>query len=104
MDILIKGMEMPKDCISCPFFDGSWCKAQPIDNWRTSNYRPSKGERQVTCPLVALPEHGRLISDTDVKALFRSGLSLDTDSDIDHVCGLIDGLPTIVEATNGSDN
>ena len=54
------------------------------------------------CPIIGeIPDrHGRLISDTDVKALLRSGLSLDTDADIDHVCGMIDGLPTILEANN----
>lgn len=63
--------------------------AHPID------YIPSD------CPIIGeIPDsHGRLISDTDVKALLRSGLSLDSDSDLDYVCRLIDGLPTIVEAT-----
>lgn len=89
MDILIKGMEMPKDTGSVTvtiYSDGStgiWTEQEMISDGMA----------------IELPSHGRLISDTDVKALLHSGLSLDTDSDIDHVCGLIDGLPTIVEAS-----
>ena len=88
-DILIKGMDMPKDTGSITvtiYSDGStgiWTEQEMIAGGMA----------------VALPEHGRLISDRDVKALLRSGLSLDTDADIDHVCGMIDGLPTILEAT-----
>lgn len=94
MDILIKNMEMPKRCTGC---FNSKCLL-------FFEHTDPNNSRHPNCPLVALPEHGRLISDTDVKALLRSGLSLDTDADIDHVCGLIDGLPTIVEANNGTDN
>jgi len=60
-DVLVKGMKMPKSCEECPFFDGSWCNAQPMENWRTSYFRPSKGERQESCPLIPVAEHGRLI-------------------------------------------
>lgn len=89
MDILIKGMEMPKERKMFVIeADGSvWVQIKDTSYFCTGT------------KAVALPEHGRLISDTDVKALLHSGLSLDTDSDMDYVCGLIDGLPTIVEAT-----
>ena len=90
-DILIKGMEMPKEghYYLEIFCDG---EIRRLDNI-------SEGFRDTEATAVALPPHGRLISDTDVKALLRSGLSLDSDSDMDYVCGLIDGLPTIVEAS-----
>ena len=104
-DILIEGiMEMPKTCAwrerkggclhNCFLY--CYCHAHSVYTYKENDERPSD------CPLVALPEHGRLISDTDVKALLRSGLSLDSDFDMDYVCGLIDGLPTIVEANNGN--
>ena len=63
MDILIKNMEMPKSCITgklpyyeyCPFF-GDCSKAS------------AKTERPSDCPLIPVPEHGRLI---DVDAVIR---------------------------------
>ena len=90
-DILIKNLEMPKEgnyylAVSC---DG---KIKRLDNI-------SEGFRDTDATAFALPEHGRLVSDKDVKNLLNSGLSLDSNADIDYVCGLIDGLPTIVEAT-----
>ena len=60
MSILIKGMEMPKNCDSCMFSRRSihnidWCvlteKDLPCD-----------------CPIVPVPPHGRLI---DADALYR---------------------------------
>lgn len=91
MDILIKNMEMPQEGHIEAYI---WCNGTVTYRKKIDN----QWDRNSTTA-VALPEHGRLISDTDVKALLHSGLSLDTDSDIDHVCGLIDGLPTIVEAS-----
>lgn len=73
MSVLIKGMEMPRDCPMCPLshwnrldeFTG--CEvvngkrfAVTIDEgYAQSNTRPS------WCPLVEIPPHGRLI-DADV--------------------------------------
>ena len=93
MDILIKNMELPKT-----ENDNFMVIVTPtgvIDVVENGNGFMIQKKYEA----VALPEHGRLISDTDVKALLHSGLSLDTDSDMDYVCGLIDELPTIVEAT-----
>lgn len=89
MDILIKGMEIPKDnkrIFLCIEKDG---EVGVFEEKKLIRFTEAQ----------ELPPHGRLILDTDVKALLHSGLSLDTYSDIDHVCGLIDGLTTIVEAT-----
>lgn len=47
--ILIKGMEMPKNCLRCPIFCGL-----------PYQYRDEKGRRP-DCPLTELPPHGRLI-------------------------------------------
>lgn len=69
MSILIKNMEMPKDCPMCPLshwdFAGEFrgCKAvngkryamETEPEYFDSNYRPP------WCPLVELPPHGRLI-------------------------------------------
>jgi len=92
MSILIKGMEMPKNCGECSFI----CKE--------STCRYGKGyERSDFCPLVELPPHGRLI-DAD---------ALKFDAYLEHDCihkmmvfggqmvyteSAIDDAPTIIEA------
>ena len=64
MSVIVKSMEMPKNCKSCPLRYSStgyaWCDitgaslALEIDM------------RDYTCPLVELPPHGRLI---DIKSV-----------------------------------
>lgn len=53
MSILIRGMEMPKNCKDCPFSDHeAWCLI-PGD-WRERYYCPDN-ERSEYCPLIELP-------------------------------------------------
>ena len=55
MSILIKGMEMPQNCFDCLMSSFGLCnliEGEPIGN-------PQK--RLDNCPLVPVPEHGRLI-------------------------------------------
>ena len=76
MSILIKGMEMPKDCVFCPM--AHWNKIDRLtgcevvggkryvhetdtDYWESS-HRPD------WCPLVEVPKHGRLIDADELKA------------------------------------
>lgn len=50
MSVLIKGMEMPKDCVVCPF------------GWNGCNHQHDfvyMGRRPSDCPLVPVSEHGR---------------------------------------------
>lgn len=56
MSILIKGMEMPKNCLSCPLQGGTAdCRlTQKTYNWGLT-------ERPSDCPLAPIPPHGRLI-------------------------------------------
>ena len=65
-DVLIRGMEMPKSCLECRLFNDPWCMAKKIDQWRTAYYRPEKGEKQKDCPLIEVPEHGRLIDASEL--------------------------------------
>lgn len=69
MSIYIKGMEMPKSCWSCPFSvhhdpDTDRCLITGM-LYETTWARFS--DRQPACPLVPVPEHGRLI-DADALA------------------------------------
>ena len=55
MGIYIKGMGMPTDWYSCPFSNGAaGCKLQ-------ANIVCAKVYKDHTCPLIPVPDHGRLI-------------------------------------------
>ena len=58
MSVLIRGMEMPKNCDYCGMNSGLYCKAMPLNF--CGHTRDDK--RPKWCPLIPLPsEHGRLI-------------------------------------------
>ena len=65
MSILIKGMEMPKNCNDCPLnYDQMACKVTGTRWWSDTMVLmgfDSDKERLHDCPLVELPPHGRLI-------------------------------------------
>ena len=103
MSILIKGMEMPRDCPMCPLshwnrldeFTG--CEvvngkrfAVTIDEgYAQSNTRPS------WCPLVEIPPHGRLI-DADKLEIERR--TYETYNDYSEAFDMIDNAPTVIES------
>ena len=62
MSILIKGMEMPKNCAECRFRQYEYCDMQRQDVYAVNimDYALSL-ERHPDCPLIELPPHGRLI-------------------------------------------
>jgi len=87
MSILIKGMEMPGNCCACfaAGIDGS-C--------RITREKPTFEEwyeqRSADCPLVTVPDHGRLI---DADALYRKCGSFSHDD--------LRIVPTIIPAEEG---
>lgn len=56
MSVLIKGMEMPKNCVECPFekfiFDELWYECPLLDGKTVNSVRDSG--RLPDCPLVAV--------------------------------------------------
>lgn len=64
MSILIKGMEMPTSCAKCRLFGAYGC---PFIG--AVGYALTRGERNEDCPLVPVPDHGRLI---DLDAIPKS--------------------------------
>lgn len=60
MSVIVKNMEMPKNCKECPFSDHeAWCLIP--GSWKERYYCPDD-ERSDDCPLVEIPTpHGRLI-------------------------------------------
>ena len=102
MSVLVKGMEMPRDCEECRFcevIDGLGCMATHYLILRRHGQ-----DKPNWCPLVAVPTpHGRLI-DADELIVFEA-----------HVDGAQNGLrfvpaefieaaPTIIEAEEGADH
>lgn len=77
MSVIVKGMEMPKNCKDCPFSDHeAWCLI-PGD-WRERYYCPHDVVSEF-CPLVEVEEpHGDL---TDKDKLMQEFM----DSDLDYL-------------------
>ena len=109
MGILIKGIEMPKNCNECPlhFYEGQaicCCRALPaIEDGEI--LKPWKNKRK-DCPLVEVPApHGRLI---DVDTLMDEGMDI---YHMDYFRGtmsgyskqMIDCTPTVLEAEGKDD-
>ena len=93
MDILIKGMEMPKSCLSCPMKEHC-----PLFNALHFNERLKmldENRRVDDCPLVELPPHGRL-GDLDRLAEEFDGHGVFMEEEVKKI---IDFFPAIVEAT-----
>ena len=94
MNILIKGMEIPKSCGEC--LDIGWhyvfdCRLDDAE----------EGERLPNCPLVPVPPHGRLI---DADALMKhKGNCYDADGHLLYAVGTgsIMCAPTIIPAEEG---
>ena len=64
MSVLIKGIEMPKNCCACPLFKSNmskqlFCKA--FGAFDKSDYDKLPKVRMKNCPLVPVPKHGDLI-------------------------------------------
>lgn len=107
MDILIKNMKIPKKCekcVCCGSFSG-----MPVCNF-TGEEIPMRGKLE-SCPLIALPEHGRLI-DADAfienhKDGFRENWGVygqiigTVQTPLAPVKKALDEAPTILEANNG---
>ena len=102
MSVLIKGMEMPKYCYTCPAYDyiKSFCCVlrTKVINLNDNRYKD--------CPLIAVPTHGRLIDADELKKNMRNYYP-----SIDHLCCSqhvvtkrdIDCAPTIIEAEVSED-
>lgn len=77
MSVLIKGMEMPKNCHECRLYEGDiyYCSAadKEIDILDSS-----EGKCQF-CPLVPVPQHGRLIDADALRAkMYHEAFETDT--------------------------
>lgn len=68
MSILIKGMEMPTSCHECEFVDilpTCPCRKMADEDFWNNVSLAVEGHKD--CPLVPVPEHGRLIEEKAIK-------------------------------------
>ena len=107
MSVLVKDMDLPENCFSCPLKEEGFCNI-------TNAYAAQIYKRNSDCPLVELPEHhGRLIDVDEMKLNFTMSDDCSTcDEDWKHCqydreyskmvfCGWIDDQPIVVEAEDG---
>lgn len=104
-DILIRGMEMPKNCSLCKLAQHRMlaCSVMcPITGQTVGYYDEGFHQEDHICPLVPLPEgHGRLI-DADE---FIERVRMDDRTTIIeemHVAEILSEAPTIVPAEGGN--
>ena len=93
MSIIIKGAQMPKNCLDCPVYDNYnyYCKQYALDI--PARYDHDGLKRPEWCELSELPEHhGRLI-DADAMKNLWAGCSINGS-----ISPLLDARLTIVEA------
>ena len=107
MSILIKGMEMPKDCPYCPLahwnFKNEFTGCEIVKKYFSTEEMYADGKPDF-CPLVEIPPHGRLI---DADALIKDGWTLRKEvirmgGYVTHELPLNNpSIPTIIEAEEG---
>ena len=67
MSVIVKGMEMPKNCGECPFIFSSWGIEYYCHLAESSTSAEYVGREKMTnCPLIELPPHGRLIAEKTI--------------------------------------
>ena len=91
MSVIVKGMEMPKNCSECPLnYDQMMCTVTGTRWWSDTMVLmdfDSAKERLHDCPLIELPPHGRLIDadaiqDYNVETFGQRLLIIDTASTV----------------------
>ena len=102
MSVLIKGMNIPENCLMCPFHGFGGYKNELIVCSLTGR---SEGQLSnvLGCPLVEVPSpHGPLVDADALKATFCAECNHTItceDCDIDYHIGRL--APTIIEAEEG---
>lgn len=96
MSVYIHGMEMPTGCLHCFLFSGQGCKAtnKLFPDWLNVATRPTG------CPLIFVPDHGRLIdADALISDIRKHSQSYFAD---DFAHEWVDVAPTIIPAEEES--
>ena len=92
MSILIKGMEMPKNCIDCPCYYPEYYECNIVHNCNPISHNDPIPQY---CPLIEVPKHGRLIDADDIESITVKFEKIPLNND--WVLSSIDA-PTIIES------
>ena len=101
MSVIIKGMQMPKNCAECPFMalannsDGRLLEFCSVSEMFVLGIET---QRDPKCPLIELPPHGRLIEES---ALKRYAKDVVLANGAKHRCidaTILWEIPTIIES------
>ena len=104
MSVIVKNMEMPKNCGECPFIFTSWGIEYYCHLAESSTSAEYVGREKMTnCPLIELPPHGRLI---DIKSV-DYGKFTTVGNEYQRwwngaLESVIDNAPTVIEAEDGT--
>jgi len=91
MSVLIKGMEMPTSCLRCGFYR----RVAPVYDYCCISSAIPKGYVPDDCPLVPVPDHGRLIDADSLRCDVMDCL------DVDEALVCIDDAITIIPGEDG---
>lgn len=102
--ILIKGMEMPKNCAECKMWSICDCLKE-FDDYESLLYAVDDGDWVMAddCPLVELPPHGRLIAEktiTEIRYHDADGYHIVNG---EQLCELEIDAETVIEAEGEND-
>ena len=102
MSVIVKNMEMPKNCRTCPMlFDGHnyrWCNI----TGESLGIEETDNGRDEYCPLIELPPHGRLIAEktiTEIRYHDADGYHIVNG---EQLCELEIDADTVIEAEDGT--
>jgi hypothetical protein len=98
--IYISGMEMPKSCWYCYFQDCGNCV---LNNHKVVDNCIIEDRRDADCPLISVPDHGRLgdlnaLKYRATKRLYASNHGSMAEAYFSAVIDLIDTAPAIIPA------
>ena len=98
--VYIKGIDIPKSCWACTFFDS--------DGFCVIDGLSRDAEEKTNCPLIPVPDHGRLIDADEYRNEFMNAVydELNDDSDWNRANRIIDAFddaPTIIPASKEAD-
>ena len=98
MSVYIKGMEMPHNCVGCKLWYLIPLADTMEDICRVTGHRVNPYHRADDCPLVPVPDHGRLIDADALKKRAERGTEEHGRPCMLIKLGYVNTMPTIIPA------
>jgi len=108
MSVIVKGVSMPAKCDDCPFqcnSGGMWESGEDYCTAIPEQHNTPEAGLPDWCPLIELPEHGRLIdADAMLKKYVTDPCGLDGIYDTTDLPEMLHYMPTVIPADKEADN